>query len=109
MGLTSISDYHKLTYYYYAEAYVNFNDLVTDLFKQYKVRIWMSAVNPASVVNPSGIMQVPPPTAIGPGAILHSHSANASLPVGPGFGSSGFRQNEQYGTSLGLVLIMTFV
>ena len=47
------SDYHKLTYYYYADSYVNFNELVTDLFKQYKVRIWMSAVNPASVVNPA--------------------------------------------------------
>ncbi|KAF2193823.1 hypothetical protein K469DRAFT_691331 [Zopfia rhizophila CBS 207.26] len=91
------ADYHKLTYFYYAEAYVNFNDLVTDLFKQYKVRIWMSAVNPASVVNPAGLMQVPPPSAIGPGAILPSHSPNASLPVGPGFGNASYRGNEQYG------------
>ena len=95
--LMLLSDYHKLTYFYYAESYVNFNDLVTDLFKQYKVRIWMSAVNPASVVNPAGLMQIPPPSAIGPGAILNSSSANAPLPVGPGFGSSGHRSNEQYG------------
>ncbi|KAF2800162.1 hypothetical protein K505DRAFT_229341 [Melanomma pulvis-pyrius CBS 109.77] len=87
------ADYHKLTYFYYADQYVNFNDLVTDLFKQYKVRIWMSAVNPASVVNPAGL-QVPPPSAIGPGAIIRSKAPNASLPVGPGFGS--YRPNEQY-------------
>jgi len=91
-------DYHKLTYYYYAEAYVNFNDLVTDLFKQYKVRIWMSAVNPASVVNPAGLMQITPPSAIGPGAIIHSNPTNASLSVGTGFGNSSYRSNEQTGT-----------
>ncbi|KAF1845428.1 uncharacterized protein K460DRAFT_281921 [Cucurbitaria berberidis CBS 394.84] len=90
------ADYHKLTYFYYAESYVNFNDLVTDLFKQYKVRIWMSAVNPASVVNPAGLTQIPPPSAIGPGAILNSNTANAPLSVGPGFGSNNHRSGEQY-------------
>lgn len=93
--LTHIRDYHKLTYYYYAEAYVNFNELVTDLFKQYKVRIWMSAVNPASVVNPAGIMNVQPPSAIGPGAILHSN-AGRSRGVGFGFGNNP-RIPTQYG------------
>jgi hypothetical protein len=76
---------------------VNFNELVTDLFKQYKVRIWMSAVNPASVVNPAGMMQTPPPSAIGPGAILNHAAGNAPLPVGPGFGGNNRRSNEQYG------------
>jgi len=94
--LTLPSDYHKLTYFYYAESYVNFNDLVTDLFKQYKVRIWMSAVNPASVVNPAGMTQIPPPSAIGPGAVLSSGASNTPLAVGPGFGSSNQRSNEQY-------------
>ncbi|RMZ73799.1 psp1 domain-containing [Pyrenophora seminiperda CCB06] len=89
------ADYHKLTYFYYAESYVNFNELVTDLFKQYKVRIWMSAVNPASVVNPAGMSQIPPPSAIGPGAILNAH-ANGPLAVGPGFGSNNHRGNQQY-------------
>ena len=54
--LTSFSsDYRKLTFFYYAEEYINFNDLVTDLFKVYKTRIWMSAINPASytVMNPN--------------------------------------------------------
>ncbi|KAF2001841.1 hypothetical protein P154DRAFT_153803 [Amniculicola lignicola CBS 123094] len=89
------ADMHKLTYYYYAEAYVNFNELVTDLFKQYKVRIWMSAVNPASVVNPAGLTQVPPPSAIGPGAILPSRTPASTLPIGPGFGPSSYRPTEQ--------------
>ena len=96
MLLTMPRDYNKLTYFYYAESYVNFNDLVTDLFKQYKVRIWMSAVNPASVVNPAGSMQIPPPSAIGPGAILNSNAA-PSHAVGPGFGSHNHRSNEHYG------------
>ena len=45
-------DWKKLTFYYFAETYVNFNPLVTDLFKIYKTRIWMSAVNPASFAFP---------------------------------------------------------
>jgi hypothetical protein len=97
--LTISSDYHKLTYYYYAETYVNFNELVTDLFKQYKVRIWMSAINPASCVNPAGNMQVQPPSAVGPGAIMHSN-ANASLAVGPGFGHNNHHRAGQYGKFL---------
>lgn len=88
------ADYHKLTYFYYAESYVNFNDLVTDLFKQYKVRIWMSAVNPASVVNPAGNTQIPPPSAIGPGAILKFNNISASVSVG-GFNHNDYRYHEQ--------------
>jgi len=95
------SDYHKLTYYYYADSYVNFNELVTDLFKQYKVRIWMSAVNPASVVNPAAPnpMRIPPPSAIGPGAIIKPGSGNSPLPVGSGFGAGFQNTNRQYGGS----------
>ena len=87
------SDYHKLTYFYYAETYVNFNQLVTDIFKHFKVRIWMSAVNPASVVNPAGLMQLGPPSAIGPGAILHPRVPSA-LSVGPGFGNTPYRAEQ---------------
>lgn len=93
--LTSFSDYHKLTYFYYAEAYVNFNPLIVDIFKQYKIRIWMSAVNPASVVNPAGLMQIQPPSAIGPGAILPPRSNAPAAAVGPGFGQSNYRQNDR--------------
>ncbi|QDS67732.1 hypothetical protein FKW77_005885 [Venturia effusa] len=52
-------DYRKLTFFYYAEEYINFNELVTDLFKVYKTRIWMSAINPASytVMNPNNIVR----------------------------------------------------
>ena len=67
-------DFHKLTLFYYADAYVNFNPLVVDIFKMFKIRIWMSAVNPASVVNPNAQLQ--PPSAIGPGAIMHPQSGN---------------------------------
>ena len=61
-----------MIFYYYADHYVNFKDLVNDLYKLYKVRLWMSAVNPASF-SPNAINQ--PPTGIGPGAIVaHSQS-----------------------------------
>ncbi|KAF3008506.1 hypothetical protein E8E13_005553 [Curvularia kusanoi] len=86
------ADYHKLTYFYYADYYVNFNELVSDLFKQYKVRIWMSAVNPASVMNQAGMTRFQPPSAIGPGAIVQSNNANPSLAVGPGFGGNNNRR-----------------
>ncbi|KAF2493376.1 hypothetical protein BU16DRAFT_78349 [Lophium mytilinum] len=71
-------DYKKLTFYYYADAYINFNELVTDLFKVYKTRIWMSAVNPASFASAIGTT-IPPPSAIGPGAI-GSKSARSTAP-----------------------------
>ncbi|KAF8420086.1 hypothetical protein EV426DRAFT_256459 [Tirmania nivea] len=46
-------DWKKLTFYYFADCYINFNSLVTDLFKVYKTRIWMSAMNPASFAHPT--------------------------------------------------------
>ncbi|KAM6513925.1 hypothetical protein FALCPG4_015117 [Fusarium falciforme] len=46
-------DRKKLTFYYFAGSYINFKSLVTDLFKIYKTRIWMSAINPASFRQPN--------------------------------------------------------
>lgn len=76
-------DWKKLTFYYFADSYINFNSLVTDLFKIYKTRIWMSAINPASFASPSLALQTP--SGIGPGA------------VGVGRGAPGTerRQNQQ--------------
>lgn len=48
-----------MTFYYFADEYINFNSLVTDLFKVYKTRIWMSAINPASFQTPVGGLQIP--------------------------------------------------
>ena len=63
----TVRDWKKLTFYYFADAYINFNSLVTDLFKVYKTRIWMSAINPASFASPSLGLQAP--SGIGPGAV----------------------------------------
>ncbi|KAI1106748.1 hypothetical protein F4804DRAFT_284455 [Jackrogersella minutella] len=60
-------DWKKLTFYYFADTYINFNSLVTDLFKIYKTRIWMSAINPASFASPTLGLQAP--SGIGPGAV----------------------------------------
>lgn len=66
-------DWKKLTFYYFADSYINFNSLVTDLFKIYKTRIWMSAINPASFASPSIGLQTP--SGIGPGAVGVGRSA----------------------------------
>lgn len=47
-------DWKKLTFFYFADSYINFNPLVTDLFKIYKTRIWMSAINTAAIGLPAG-------------------------------------------------------
>jgi len=69
------SDYRKLTFFYYAEEYINFNELVTDLFKVYKTRIWMSAINPSTymAMNPNTAPR-PPPQFQKPGS--QGHAAN---------------------------------
>ncbi|GAB7355182.1 hypothetical protein MBLNU459_g5741t4 [Dothideomycetes sp. NU459] len=59
------TDWKKLTFYYFSERYVNFNILVTDLFKMYKTRIWMSAINPASFASAPNQH----PSGVGPGAL----------------------------------------
>jgi hypothetical protein len=68
-------DWKKLTFYYFADAYINFNSLVTDLFKIYKTRIWMSAINPASFASPAFGLQAP--SGVGPGAVGVTRPANA--------------------------------
>ena len=55
-----------MTFYYFADSYINFNPLVTDLFKIYKTRIWMSAISQLSLPAPSAGLQLP--VGRGPGA-----------------------------------------
>ncbi|KAI8847651.1 PSP1 C-terminal conserved region-domain-containing protein [Chytridium lagenaria] len=47
---TKIRDRRKLTFYFVADRRIDFRELVRDLFKLYKTRIWMCAVNPAKLV-----------------------------------------------------------
>ncbi|GFP58281.1 hypothetical protein ACSS6W_005479 [Trichoderma asperelloides] len=67
-------DWKKLTFYYFADSYINFNSLVTDLFKIYKTRIWMSAINPASFASPT--LGIQAPSGVGPGAVGVGRGAN---------------------------------
>lgn len=76
-------DWKKLTFYYFADSYINFNSLVTDLFKIYKTRIWMSAINPASFASPT--LGIQAPSGIGPGAVG----------VGRASGANDRRPNQQ--------------
>ncbi|KAI9325962.1 PSP1 C-terminal conserved region-domain-containing protein [Zopfochytrium polystomum] len=43
-------DRRKLTFFFVAERRIDFRDLVKDLFKLYKTRIWMCAVDPGKYV-----------------------------------------------------------
>lgn len=61
-----IRDFQKLIFYYYADHYINFKDLITELYRIYKTRIWLSAINPASF-SQHALGQ--PPSGIGPGAV----------------------------------------
>lgn len=54
-----LRDWKKLTFFYFADSYINFNPLVTDLFKIYKTRIWMSAINTAAIGSPGGSHHLP--------------------------------------------------
>ncbi|KAI7821068.1 PSP1 C-terminal conserved region-domain-containing protein, partial [Gamsiella multidivaricata] len=76
-------DRRKLTFYFIAERRIDFRELVRDLFKIYKTRIWMFAVNPSMVQSstmglPSQTSSPPP---MSPGPVhqqqhqqLHQHS-----------------------------------
>lgn len=60
--------------------------MVTDLFKIYKTRIWMSAINPASFASPTLGLQAP--SGIGPGAVGLGRG-------GGGNGGNGPNHNER--------------
>lgn len=85
LSLTLVRDWKKLTFYYFADSYINFNPLVTDLFKIYKTRIWMSAISPLCLPAPSSGPQLP--IGQGPGAFT---SDMDSYPGQQGRGPSDF-------------------
>jgi len=74
-------DFQKLIFYYYADHYINFKDLITDLYRIYKTRIWLSAVNPASF---SQHAMGQPPSGIGPGAITYNGGIDQSYAMAYG-------------------------
>ena len=74
-------DWKKLTFYFYSTEYINFNLLVGDLFKIYKTRIWLSAINPAAFRSRPN----QPPSSIGPGAIQPGSSPRTMNPTASSF------------------------
>ncbi|KAI1314800.1 hypothetical protein EDD11_001677 [Mortierella claussenii] len=76
MLLTNL-DRRKLTFYFHAEHRIDFRELVRDLFKIYKTRIWMYAVSPsmtsAGAGREMGVQSTPP-------NILTSLSTSPSSP-----------------------------
>lgn len=77
----SCSDWKKLTFYFYSTEYINFNLLVGDLFKIYKTRIWLSAINPAAFRSKPN----QPPSSIGPGAVQPGSSPRTMNPHASSF------------------------
>lgn len=57
----SSSDYQRLTFFYFSPNYVVFNNLVHDLFRIFKKRIWMSSVNAATAGRAGGLANYSPP------------------------------------------------
>ncbi|KAK0948092.1 hypothetical protein LTR29_000616 [Friedmanniomyces endolithicus] len=76
-------DFQKLIFYYYADHYIDFKPLVTELYRIYKTRIWLSAVNPASF---SQHAMGQPPSGVGPGAIT-SNSGNMNTSYTMAYGA----------------------
>lgn len=101
-------DNKKLTFYYFAESYVNFNELVSDLFKLFKTRIWMSAVNPASFASSSPTHAIAQPqstlrnhmpsqaqgapSAFPPSTVPYGQQSPAGFDSVGGFGSAPYNQ-----------------
>ncbi|GMM36228.1 hypothetical protein DASC09_035530 [Saccharomycopsis crataegensis] len=57
-------DRRKLTFYYVANKRIDFRDLVKDIFRIYKTRIWMCAVTPTDMSIKDSIVDesmIPPP------------------------------------------------
>ncbi|KAG0201419.1 hypothetical protein BGX33_010336 [Mortierella sp. NVP41] len=85
-------DRRKLTFYFHADHRIDFRELVRDLFKIYKTRIWMYAVNPSmsSSAVSMGPREVPgqssPPRDITPPAA--SPASPQPLPTSSGYHSA---------------------
>ncbi len=92
-------DWKKLTFYYFADSYINFNSLVTDLFKIYKTRIWMSAINPASFASPTAL-GLQAPSGVGPGAVVNRSTASAHRQEAQQEAQSAYSASSQTGRGL---------
>lgn len=57
-------DRRKLTFFYSATHRIDFRDLVRDLFRIYKTRIWMCAIHPAEPHHHTAQPHYPPPTSL---------------------------------------------
>ena len=90
-------DGKKLTFYYFADTYINFNSLVTDLFKMYKTRIWMSAINPASFVTPTASLHPSNSFSI---ISAGSHDGHANRRRQPFGASTGYDESLEQGRGL---------
>jgi hypothetical protein len=88
-----------LTFYYFADSYINFNSLVTDLFKIYKTRIWMSAINPASFASPTAL-GLQAPSGVGPGAVVNRSTASAHRQEAQQDSQSAYSASGQAGRGL---------
>jgi hypothetical protein len=82
-------DRNKLTFYFCADRRIDFRELVRDLFRIYKTRIWMCAVDKSS---PRMLMYTSPSGAAGP-ASLGMSSGDASVPSTTFFSFGGGNPN----------------
>lgn len=86
-------DRRKLTFYYYASQRIDFRELVRDLFKIYKTRIWMCASNPTSMANAN--VPLGAPGAIGEPKIQGSPTMGPPYLYGPQLTNQGPQMKHQ--------------
>ncbi|KAG0311179.1 hypothetical protein BGZ97_012020 [Linnemannia gamsii] len=73
-------DRRKLTFYFHADHRIDFRELVRDLFKIYKTRIWMYAVNPTTT---SSTAPMSPSQAPGQSSPPRETTPSSASPVSP--------------------------
>lgn len=92
-------DRRKLTFYYYASQRIDFRELVRDLFKIYKTRIWMCASNPTSMANANVPLGAPgatgePKAQIG-SPVMAQHYLHGPKSMAPGIQLKPHQQQHQ--------------
>ncbi|KAG0060274.1 hypothetical protein BGZ89_012406 [Linnemannia elongata] len=89
-------DRRKLTFYFHADHRIDFRELVRDLFKIYKTRIWMYAVNPTMSSSTAPMSPLQAPGQSSPPRDLTPPSASPASPLPPQNSSSAYHSAYNY-------------
>lgn len=91
-------DRHKLTFFFEAERRIDFRELVSELFSQYKTRIWMQQVDTSSLPYHDAGIELAQATGFLP---MHSNSNYTFVQSPSRFGGEPSGASDGNGHSLG--------